>query len=278
MVEKLGRHAGTTHQYEFVSNQTESMFEENRLPSGFVYSEAMKEFETFERVSNERLNKKDLKLNIIDLEDVNLLDNTYFNDSYKDVDKNVKYEEDQQIIISDQSVQEYSSHDINIEDSIEDILSMFGKESKEYISISFSGNTELNVTDATINDYVEEQISLYQGRINPQVSEEMRNKMISAYEEKVRNSAEENVRQRLLEEIVLNILSELDAYGVSIESAYVSLDNNLQKAAYKVLKDTDIVDADNLFVVSKEKVDDEQIENIMNDEQLVISDEEEADS
>ena len=276
LTEKLGRHAGTTHQYEFLATSTtQSMFEENEMPFDFDYETVEDAFKKFEDNSRKKLKGGKILPEPENLVDITFLRNIYTTTSHRTVDNNIDDSNNTQIIISDKPTSEYSTNDIDVTKSIDKIMSGFNTQSDQPVSISFSGNPQISVKKNMIDEYVDEQVSMYQGRIDPSTSPKIRRQMVDQFEQKVRSVAEENVRQRLLEDHILNIVSELELQGVNIESAYVSLSDPLQRAAYKVLYEKGIVESNNLFVISKEEVKNNQLEDTLTDEQLVISDSEE---
>ena len=279
LTQKLGRHAGTTHQYEFLTDSsTPSMFEENDMPYDFDYETVKEAFEKFSDESTKKL-KKDRSLRFTSLADITFVQNSYRSDFHRSVDDDIT-EQDAQIIISDKAPSEFSSVDIDLTKSIEQIVSELGTIGGKIneVSISFSGTPDVTVKKSLINDYIDEQISIYSGRLDTTMSPQLRDKAISEFKKKVESVAEENVRQRLLEDHILNLLSELEAQGVVVESAYLSFDSPVQKAAYKVLHDNDVVTEDKLFIVSNEEIKNDQVNNVLHDEQLVLSDQEEAEA
>jgi hypothetical protein len=279
LIQKLGRHAGTTHQYEFLTDSsTPSMFEENDMPYDFDYETVEEAFSQFKEKSL-KLMKKGKSLKEQKLENIAFMENTYKSNSHRSVDQNIS-KQDAQIIVTDKAPSEFSSMNIDLSKSIEEIVSELGTIGGKIneVSISFSDSPNITVKQSLINDYIDEQISIYSGRLDTTMSPQLRDEAVAEFKKKVESVAEENVRQRLLEDHILDLLSELEAQGVVVESAYLSFDSPVQKAAYKVLHDNDVVTEDKLFIVSKEEIKNDQVNNVLHDEQLVLSDQEEAEA
>lgn len=279
LAQKLGRHSGTTHQYEFLATQTtKSMFEENDIPFDFDYETVSEAFNKFEEKSRSKLKSGKTLPEPENLSDIGLLENTYSSNYHRTVDNGIDDSINTQNIVSEKSPSEYSTNNIDISKSTDDIVSNFNYSENSQVSISFTGDIEAPIKKGLIDEYVDEQVSMYLGRIDPLIPSDIQNQMVEEFRQKVIEVAETNVRQRMLENKVLDILSELELKGVNIESAYVSLDSSLQRAAYKILYENDFIENNKLFVVSKEAVKNNELQDAINDEQLVISDNEENES
>jgi len=65
---------------------------------------------------------------------------------------------------------------------------------------------------------------------------------------------------------------------INVDEVYLSFDDDVQKAAYKVLTTYDFVSNDKVHVISKDEIDKTTLDDVKLDEQLVLSKEEDANS
>lgn len=261
--EKLGVHEGNTNQYELhVPSRGGSIFEENKLPA-INKAEVSQKVSDFIQRSQEKVNADRAKVKNptkilwvkikYDYFDRQVVTETEDIDQYKDIDSGIK---DDGVYESDDASRYITENSTDVIDvSYDDAINELSSEDIEQDgSYGFVGSPNVEVTEKEVEQYIEDQTSLYEN--SHQITDK---DQLDQYKNSLKNtvSLKDNIIIQKYETYAQRLFDVLQNAGVQIENVYFE-DSLFGRTARRIYNNVGYDFINNVSIIKQAEIKQEQ--------------------